>query len=116
MITRDRLGGANVIDVGWQRTSADGTKAFVDTVDFEIKYDGIEELEKYIKSYSACIICNVHFNANTDDFNEITMYVWGLGRHSNIYLDTSFLSEDEKNILKAYALDELIAYRNGGFW
>ena len=111
MITRDKLKKAKVIDTGWDRV-CNGEKVFVDTVEFEINYEGVKELEECVKKYSECVACNVHFNAGTDELNDIFMYVWDSSCNKDTKIDISFLSEDERNILKEYALDELTSYRN----
>lgn len=115
MITRDKLKKAKVLDTGWQRI-CNGEKAFVDTVEFEIDYKGVKELEECVGKYSECVVCNVHFNTGTDELNDISMYVWNSSRNKDTKIDVSFLSKDERNVLKAYALNELTSYRNVFYW
>lgn len=108
-----------ITNIDWLRThtpyAEDNKETRVDSVEFEVRHNGIEKLERNIDCDTEYIMCFVHFNHNTKEREGIYFSVWDFGgsEDSPIMVD---LDEIETDILYSYALENLQRFmeeRNG---
>lgn len=99
--------GQSTININWLRThtpyTEDNKETRVDSVEFEVKHNGIKKLECNIDYDTEYIMCFVHFNHNTKEREGIYFSVWDFGgrEDSPIMVD---LNETETEMLYNYAL------------
>lgn len=105
---------AGLVSLRWKRTATpyinDNKEELVDSVEFEMDSSGIEKLERNIEQDKERIICFVHFRAGTDYLLGIYFSV----RDENASQDDAVLvdlSDEEKSVLKEYALQFIKAER-----
>lgn len=99
-----------ITNIDWIRPhtpyTEDNKEVKVDSVEFEIKHNGIEKLECNIDCETENIMCFVHFNHSTKQREGIYFSVWesyGLS-DSPIIVE---LSENETEMLYDYALEKI---------
>ena len=102
----------SLVNLDWIRNSTPNTndkkEKRIDSVEFEIKYKGIEKLERNINSKTEYIMCFVHFNANTEELDGIYLSVWDEENgNTNDDINSNILNDKEKKIIIDYALEEL---------
>lgn len=75
-------------------------------MEFEVKHNGIEKLERNIDCDTEYIMCFVHFNHNTKERERIYFSVWDFGgfEDSPIIVD---LDGAETEMLYNYALEKI---------
>lgn len=99
-----------IININWLRThtpyTEDNKETRVDSVEFEVKHNGIKKLECNIDYDTEYIMCFVHFNHNTKEREGIYFSVWDFGgrEDSPIMVD---LNETETEMLYNYALKKI---------
>ena len=102
--------GQSTININWLRThtpyTEDNKETRVDSVEFEVKHNGIKKLECNIDYDTEYIMCFVHFNHNTKEREGIYFSVWDFGgrEDSPIMVD---LNETETEMLYNYALKKI---------
>lgn len=115
-ITRKSILGfgmdSSLVNLDWLRTNTPNTddkkEKRIDSVEFEIKYKGIEKLERNINSKTEYVMCFVHFNADTEELDGIYLSVWDEENgNTDDNIDSNILNEKEKKIIVDYALEEL---------
>ena len=99
-----------ITNIDWIRPhtpyTEDNKEVKVDSVEFEIKHNGIEKLGCNIDCETEYIMCFVHFNHSTKEREGIYFSVWdfcGL-LDSPIIVE---LSENETEMLYDYALEKI---------
>lgn len=101
----------SLVNIGWERPNTpntkDGKTKLIDSIEFEINHKGIKKLERNIHNDNEYVMCFVHFNANTENLDGIYMSVWTEDLDTEDIIDTSILTEREKDELVEYALREL---------
>ena len=95
-IQRENIVEESVItNIDWLRThtpyTEDNKEVKVDSVEFEVKHNGIEKLERNIDCETEYIMCFVHFNHSTKE-------------HEGVMID---LDGTETEMLYNYALEKI---------
>lgn len=110
-ILRDNIVEESAItNIDWLRThtpyTKDNKETRVNSVEFEVRHNGIEKLERNIDCDTEYIMCFVHFNHNTKEREGIYFSVWDFGglEDSPITVD---LDETETEMLYSYALEKI---------
>lgn len=99
-----------ITNIDWLRThtpyTEDNKEVKVDSVEFEVKHNGIEKLERNIDCETEYIMCFVHFNHSTKEHEGVYFSVWDFDglEDSPIMID---LDETETEMLYNYALEKI---------
>lgn len=101
---------STITNIDWLRThtpyTEDNKETRVNSVEFEVRHNGIEKLKRNIDCDTEYIMCFVHFNHNTKEREGIYFSVWDFGglEDSPIMVD---LDETETEMLYSYALEKI---------
>lgn len=114
-ITRESILGigqdTSLVNTDWLRPNtpytSDGKEKLIDCVEFEISHKGIEELENNIENETEYIMCFVHFEAGTENVDNIFLSVWNENADIDEPISADILDEDERQVVISYALEEL---------
>lgn len=99
-----------ITNIDWLRThtpyTEDNKETRVDSVEFELRHNGIEKLERNIDCDTEYIMCFVHFNHNTKEREGIYFSVWDFDGLEDSPIKVE-LSKKEEDILYVWALNKL---------